>query len=210
MEQPIVYTVGHSTHPIDDFTELLDTYGITCLIDVRSLPASAHSPQYNQEPLSNYLKRWGIRYLHFGEEFGARQTESGLLDEDGKVDFEKVRKSYTFERGLMQLWDLIRKGEIIALMCSESEPFDCHRFSMISVALEEDGITVQHILRDKSLKSNKELEARLLKRYEKLIPHPDMFNPGITVQDQLKAAYRLRNKDIAFSPYKHQTREEPL
>lgn len=208
MEGPTVYTIGHSTHSIDTFAALLDAFKINCVIDVRSLPASSHSPQYNQEPLSNFLKHRGLRYLHFGEEFGARQTDPELLDKEGKVDFDKVRKSYTFEKGLMQLWDRIRKGDTVALMCSESEPFDCHRFSMISVALQEDGITVQHILKDKTLRSNKDLEAQLLKKYEKKLPQRDMFNPGITVGDQLRAAYRLRNQDIAFSPYKSQPRGE--
>ncbi len=201
MDKPVIYTVGHSTHQIDYFLDLLKAYSINCLIDVRSLAASSYNPQYNKEPLSNFLKNNGITYLHFAEEFGARHTDPDLLDEEGKVDFEKVRKSWLFKNGVERLWLGLDKGFIIALMCSEGEPFDCHRFSMISIALQKDGFEVKHILKDKTLKSNAELEKQLIKKYDKKIPKPDIFQTNISADDQLKAAYRLRNKEIAFSPY---------
>jgi len=207
VNKPIIYTVGHSTHQLDYFLELLKEYNINCLIDVRSLPASSYNPQYNQEPLSNFLRHNRITYLHFPEEFGARHTDPDLLDDEGAVDFEKVRKSWNFKNGVEKLWLGIDKGSIIALMCSESDPFDCHRFSMISIALEKDGFEVKHILKDKSLKSNAELEKQLLKKYEKKLPKPDMFNPNVSEDDQIKEAYRLRNKEIAFSPYKKEVAE---
>jgi uncharacterized protein (DUF488 family) len=201
MDKPVIYTVGHSTHQIEYFLDLLKAYSINCLIDVRSVAASSYNPQYNKEPLSNFLKNNGITYLHFPEEFGARHTDPDLLDEEGKVDFEKVRKSWLFKNGVERLWLGLDKESIIALMCSEGEPFDCHRFSMISIALEKDGFEVKHILKDKTLKSNAELEQQLLKKYAKKIPKPDIFQPTISADDQLKVAYRLRNKEIAYSPY---------
>lgn len=201
MDKPIIYTVGHSTHQLDYFLELLREYSVNCLLDVRSVAASAYNPQYNQEPLKIFLNSNGITYLHFAEEFGARHNDPELLDNEGKVDFEKVRKSWLFKNGVERLWQDVDKGLIIALMCSESEPFDCHRFSMISVALNREGFEVKHIMKDKSLKTNAELEKQLLIKYDKKLPKPDMFNPNVTLEDQLKVAYRLRNKEIAFSPY---------
>jgi len=210
MNRPIIYTVGHSTHPVEVFHDLLKTYSINCLVDVRSVAASSYNPQYNKEPLSDFLEAHNIMYMHFAEEFGARYTDPDLLDEEGKVDFELVRKSWSFKNGVERLWLGIAKGYEIALMCSESEPFDCHRFSMISIALEKDGFDVKHILKDKTIKTNAQLESQLLKKYEKKIPQPDMFQPNISLEDQLKAAYRLRNKEIAYSPYLKQPQEENL
>jgi len=201
MDKPTIYTLGHSTHSPEYFLELLKTYSINCVIDVRSVAASSYNPQYNKEPLSDFLKNNGITYLHFADEFGARHTDPDLLDEEGKVDFEKVRKSWLFKNGVERLWSGLDKGFIIALMCSEGEPFDCHRFSMISVALEKDGLVVKHILKDKTIKSNGELEKQLLKKYDKKIPRRDIFQPNISADDQLKVAYKLRNKEIAYSPY---------
>jgi uncharacterized protein (DUF488 family) len=206
--RPVIYTVGHSTHQLDYFFELLNEYGVTCLIDVRSVAASSYNPQYNQEPLKKYLKGKGITYLHFAEEFGARHADPDLLDDEGKVDFAKVRKSWAFKNGVERIWQGLDKGFIISLMCSESEPFDCHRFSMVSIALDNDGFDVKHIMKDKTLKTNTDLENQLLKKYDKKLPKPDMFNPNVTLDDQLKEAYRLRNKEIAFSPYSKIPQEE--
>lgn len=208
MDRPVIYTVGHSTHPIEFFLKLLQAYSVNCLIDVRSVAASSYNPQYNKEPLSNFLKANGITYMHFAGEFGARHTDPDLLDDEGKVNFELVRKSWHFKNGVDRLWQEVDKGFTIALMCSESEPFDCHRFSMISIALEKDSFEVKHILKDKTTKTNAQIENQLLKKYEKKIPQPDMFQPDITLDDQLKAAYRLRNKEIAYSPYSKQLQEE--
>jgi uncharacterized protein (DUF488 family) len=172
------------------------------------MAASAYNPQYNKEPFSNFLKQHDVTYMHFAEEFGARHADPDLLDDEGKVDFEKVRKSWSFKNGVERIWLGLDKGFTVALMCSESDPFDCHRFSMVSIALEKDGFEVKHILKDKTLKSNAELEQQLLKKYDKKIPKPDMFQPNITIDDQLQVAYRLRNKEIAFSPYEKEVAEK--
>lgn len=203
-----IYTVGHSTHEINYFIELIKSFAINCIIDVRSVAASAYNPQFNKEPLSNCLKNNGIVYMHFAEEFGARHTDPDLLDDEGKVDFDKVRKTYLFKRGVERLWKGVEKGFKISLMCSEGEPFDCHRFSMISKALQKEGFEVYHILKDKSLKTNAQLEKQLLKKYNKKIPQPSFFEPDITLEEQLKIAYRLRNKEIAFSPYSKIVQQE--
>jgi uncharacterized protein (DUF488 family) len=201
MDKPIIYTIGHSTHPLNYFLSLLREYNINCLVDVRSVAASSYNPQYNKEPLSNFLKNNGIIYMHLPEEFGARHSDPDLLDEKGKVDFAKVRKSWNFKNGVERLQSGIDKGYTISLMCSESDPFDCHRFSMIAVALQQAGFKVLHVMKDKSLKSTADLEQLLLKKYAPQLPKSDMFQPNVTHEDQLNVAYRLRNMEIAFSPY---------
>jgi uncharacterized protein (DUF488 family) len=203
-----VYTVGHSTHEINYFVELLKHFNINCIVDVRSVAASSYNPQYNKAFLSNNLKKNSIVYMHFAEEFGARHNDPELLDEEGKVDFDKVRKSYNFQCGVERLWKGVEKGFQIALMCSESDPFDCHRFSMVSVALVKEGFEVFHILKDKTIKTNAQLENQLLKKYGKKIPVPSIFEQNITFKEQLNFAYKLRNKEIAYSPYSAFVQEE--
>lgn len=196
-----IYTVGHSNHEIKYFIELIKHFGINCIVDVRSVAASSHNPQFNKSFLSTTLRKDNIFYMHFAQEFGARHTDPELLDDDGKVDFEKVRTSYHFKKGIERLWKGVERNFKIALMCSEGEPFDCHRFSMISVALEKDGFNVFHILKDRTLKTNAQLERQLLKKYEKKLPEPSIFESPMTIDKQLKIAYKMRNQDIAFSPY---------
>ncbi|MGM9508178.1 DUF488 domain-containing protein [Larkinella sp. GY13] len=193
-----IYTVGHSNHETSYFGELLETVGITCVVDVRTIPASTYNPQFNRAALSAFLKNRQIAYLHLPEEFGARHDHPELLDDFGRVDFEKVHQSAAFQSGVNRLLKGLERNFVIALMCSEADPLDCHRFAMIARYLTENGFEVYHILRDKTILSNAALEDELLKKYRKKIPQPTLFDPDIPRNRQLDAAYRLRNQDIGW------------
>ena len=147
MPKPVIYTIGHSNHPAEYFLELLVAHGVDCVVDVRSIPSSQYNPQYNKPNLAAYLHENDIIYLHFGREFGARRTNAFLHDEDGRVDFEKVRQTEAFRLGTVRLEQGIEKGFVPALMCAEADPLECHRFSMIANYLKEHGYEVQHILK---------------------------------------------------------------
>ena len=138
--------------------------------------------------------------MHFKEEFGARQEDEKLLDEHGCVNFVWFRKTRAFQDGVERIDIGLEKGFKIALMCSEGNPLECHRFSMISVYLEEIGIKVQHILKDKTLLSNQALEEQLLKKFKKKLPQPSLFEPNIDEKKQLKVAYQLHNQWIGWQP----------
>lgn len=197
-EKREIFTVGHSNHTIDYFLELLQSQHIDCLIDVRSMPASKYNPQFNWEPLKNFLSNKGITYMHFKDEFGARHEEEDVLDQNGQVDFELFRKTFNFQQGIERVDIGVSKGFKIALMCSEGNPLECHRFSMIAIYLDEIGFEVKHILKDKSIKTHKELEDVLLKKYIKKLPKRSLFEPDIDEKTKLKAAYRLHNKEIGW------------
>jgi uncharacterized protein (DUF488 family) len=160
--------------------QMLKAHNIDCIVDVRSVAWSKFE-QFRQENLKTSLKRSNIIYLHFADEFGARRKERALLDAEGRVDFEKVRSSALFQKGVERLTNGAAKGYSIALMCAESEPLECHRFGMIAPALSE--FEVLHILRDKRVKTQKELENEIVKKYS----------------TDLKTAYKLLNKKIGYS-----------
>lgn len=187
------HTIGHSVYPIDEFIALLKSNGINCIVDVRSSPYSRFASQYNREILNEELKKAGILYLFMGEALGARYEDSALLFEDGRVDFDRVRQTDTFKAGIGRVIDGLQKGYSISLMCSEKEPFDCHRFVLVSKALQEEGIEVRHITPDAVI-LNSELEDRLFKKY-KLSRH-DLFS---SEEDNVAEAYRRRNLDIAYN-----------
>ena len=105
--------------------------------------------------------------MHFGEEFGARHRNPELWDDDGVVDFEKVQRSRAFQNVIERVDIGLSKGFNIALMCSEGNPLECHRFSMVSSYLVDDGFDVYHILKNKSLATHAELLDKLEKKYFK-------------------------------------------
>jgi hypothetical protein len=83
-------------------------------------------------------------------------------------------------------------------MCSEANPFDCHRFSLISYQLVKEGVRVNHILEDGDFVGNSELEDQLLEKYYKKLPQSTLFET-VTKEMQLEVAYRLRSKYVAYS-----------
>jgi uncharacterized protein (DUF488 family) len=64
MQRPTIFTIGHSTHPIDEFVGLLQAHGIEEIVDVRSISKSRHNPQFNEDDLKESLRKVGIRYKH--------------------------------------------------------------------------------------------------------------------------------------------------
>lgn len=178
--------------------KLLQAYRVNCVVDVRSIAASRYNPQYNRKALSDYLNIHFITYLHFAEEFGARQSSPEALDDGGRVDFDKVRQLPAFKNGVQRLRQGADRGYIIALMCAESDPLDCHRFAMITPALVEGGFDVRHILKNKSILTNRELEDRLLKKYGKKLPKADAFHADLSREEKLRLAFKLRNDEVGW------------
>jgi len=197
MARPRLFTIGHSTHKIDFFIGLLKTHNVTCVVDVRTLAASRFNPQYNKSALSASLRDNDVTYIHMPEEFGARPTNPSLLT-NGRVDFDKVRNSEGFKKGVERLRHGVNKGFTIALMCAEADPLECHRFSMISVAVKNE-FEILHILKDTSITTNVDLEQELLKKYKKKMLTSDLFQSLHTQQERLAAAYKLQNEEIGFA-----------
>jgi len=157
-----IYTIGSSIHTIDEFISLLNKHKINAVADVRSVPYSQHTPQYNKEVLIKTLKGKSIYYLDFSKEFGARRNEEDAYT-NNRVDFKKVIKLPNFIHGIERISTGISKGYKIALLCTEKNPLDCHRFSLVSKALiEKLDINVDHILFDGEILNHYELEKNML------------------------------------------------
>jgi uncharacterized protein (DUF488 family) len=198
----IIYTIGHSNHSLDYFKELLLFYDINCLVDIRSIPASSHTPQFNKVPLNNYLKLHEISYLHFGKEFGARRFD--CLDADNNVDFIKAVKTQDFINGVSRIEKGIISGFKIAIMCSEGQPLECHRFAMVARYFDSNGFNVKHILKDKSLVDHKFLQDKMINEYlkKKKIKEIDLMFGLYNEEQQINDAYKMKNKEIAFCAQK--------
>src|SRR5690606_17133945 len=80
MKKPIIYTIGHSTHAIDEFMSLLKTANIQVLVDVRTIPKSRHNPQFNKADLEATLKQESIVYIHLDQLGGLRHTTKASIN----------------------------------------------------------------------------------------------------------------------------------
>ena len=195
-----LYTVGHSNQTLEEFLSLLQCHGVNCVVDVRSVPASKYAPQFNEESLKSFLKLHDIQYLAFGDEFGARRTD--CTNNEGQVDFEVAITTPLFQQGAKRLMKGLEKGFCIALMCSEADPLECHRFSLVSRYFHNQGIEVLHILKDAELASQIEVEKRMVNEFlhsrKYHLAEVDELFGTYTAEDQLKDAYKLKNKEIGY------------
>ena len=143
-----IFTVGHSTLPLEEFIGMLKAYGIACLADIRTVPRSRHNPQFNDDTLGIALRTAKIDYVALPALGGLRRARqdspnTGWRNESfrGYADYMQTEE---FARGLEELVALSRK-ERTAIMCAEAVPWRCHR-SLVADALAIRGIPVVEML----------------------------------------------------------------
>jgi len=190
-ESGTVFTVGHSTHSIEVFLALLARHGITAVADVRSVPASRFTPQFNQRPLHASLDRAGVRYVSLGRELGARPDDRSCY-RDGQVQFERLSQRPAFAEGIQQLMTGRQTGRI-AVLCTEQEPLDCHRTILVSEALARAGASVVHIHGDGRLEAHDDAIHRLMVTFG--LDQPDLFRDE---SDRRAEALSRQERRIAY------------
>jgi uncharacterized protein (DUF488 family) len=146
--EPLICTIGHSTHPLDEFVGILKTNDVTHIIDVRTVPRSRHNPQFNKETLPGSLKVAGIKYTHMPGLGGLRHARKDSINGAwrnasfrGYADYMQTRE---FAANVQDVMELAEK-ERCALMCAEAVPWRCHR-SLIADALTVRGMRVEDII----------------------------------------------------------------
>jgi uncharacterized protein (DUF488 family) len=197
---PRLFTVGHSNQDLRSFLDLLERVGITAVADVRSHPHSRRLPHFSGPDLAVALRGRGLHYVFLGDLLGGRPDDPDLYDTDGRVDYERVRTTDLFKRGLHRLRDGMERF-VVVLMCSEADPLDCHRGLMITPALVELGIFPEHIRLDGSVESTPDMEQRLLDEIGAEAPYEGLFADEWTAEDQrreLACAYRAMARRKAF------------
>jgi uncharacterized protein (DUF488 family) len=145
---PLVMTIGHSTRPLEEFIQLLQAHGATCVVDVRTVPRSRHNPQFNQDSLPQSLKEAGLKYVHMAGLGGLRHTKGDSPNMGwrnasfrGYADYMQTPE---FAESIEELIHLAKQDRIV-LMCAEAVPWRCHR-SLIADALLVRGIRTENIL----------------------------------------------------------------
>jgi uncharacterized protein (DUF488 family) len=144
----MIYTIGHSTHPIDEFISILQAYEIEFVIDVRSIPKSRHNPQFNEGELKDALGKANIDYLRLEELGGRRRTSETSVNTAWRNTafrgFADYMQTLEFKGGIEQLI-LQAADKQAVIMCAEAVPWRCHH-SLIGDALLVRDIPVIDII----------------------------------------------------------------
>jgi uncharacterized protein (DUF488 family) len=150
----VLYTIGHSTHPIEIFTSLLLRHEVRLLIDVRAFPASRRWPQFNRDELKAALERTEIFY-RWCQRLGGRRR---LLPHESphRAWHHAAFRSYAdYADGAQFAGALARLSELAAtqtsvIMCAEGLWWRCHR-RIIADHMTARGWEVRHIMPDGDL-----------------------------------------------------------
>ena len=133
MDKKTIYTIGTSNRSLIDFLEILHSFGIKCVIDVRRFPTSRFA-HFKKNNLSVKLEQAGFSYVYYGDRLGGFR--------DG--GYKSHMKTDVFLEALGDIERLAGK-EPTVLLCAEKLPWRCHR-RFIGAALEEREWEVIHIL----------------------------------------------------------------
>lgn len=143
-----IYTIGHSTRPIEEFIELLKAHSITQLVDIRTIPKSRHNPQYGQDELERSLVSAGIKYAYLKKLGGLRPAAKDSINDAWRNksfrNYADYMQTDDFRQGIHELMD-VAGSETTAIMCAEAVPWRCHR-SLVSDALLTRGVPVCEII----------------------------------------------------------------
>jgi uncharacterized protein (DUF488 family) len=151
-----LWTIGHSTRPVEALIGLLRTHGVRVLADVRTTPYSRYNPQFHQDALTASLQRAGIDYRHMpglgGRRKSRRDSENLGWRNTSFRGYADYMQTPPFRNALEELMALAQRLPV-AIMCAEAVPWRCHR-NLIADALVCQGGTVRHIISDTALQTH--------------------------------------------------------
>ena len=188
-----IFTIGYAGFSVHEFIDALTFHKVSAVIDVRSVPFSSYSPEYDAPVISQTLEGRNICYRTFAREFGAKQRDKKFYNRRGYIDFEEFAKSEQFQDGVKKILDAMNNDSVIAFMCAEKDPINCHRAILVARAFHKLKKTVVHIKPYGESENHKDLELRLIEKY-----CPEMTREILFASDWLNEAYRRCNEKIGW------------
>lgn len=144
----IIWTIGHSTRPFEDFLAMLRSFSIEVIADVRHYPGSKRFPQFNKDFLEITLPQRDIQYIHFKELGGRRKailnSKNIAWRNDAFRGYADYMETHAFKNAVHKL-EAVGRNRRTAFMCSEAVWWRCHR-SLVSDYLKANHWRVMHIM----------------------------------------------------------------
>ena len=143
-----IWTIGHSTRSFAEFLEMLQSFNIQMLADVRRYPGSKRYPHFNSEFLKKELAQYQIDYIHYGDLGGRRTPRPDSVNTAWRHTafrgYADYMESNSFQKAVEDL-AAAAMVKTTAYMCSEAPWWRCHR-SLISDFLKVNHWNVYHIM----------------------------------------------------------------
>jgi uncharacterized protein (DUF488 family) len=169
--EKIVWTIGHSNHPLERFLGLLEQHRIELLVDIRSSPYSRYASQFNTDVIREPLRARAVDYLFLGNLLGGRAGDEQFYDREGYVLYDRLAQSPEFQQGIARLLRELSGPQPstpnpqlstlnsqpstlspqpstlnrrLALMCGEEDPTNCHRRLLVGRVLRRRSVRCGH------------------------------------------------------------------
>ena len=144
-------TVGHGTASADELVRILQGASVASVVDIRRYPGSARSPHLAREAVAQWLPAAGLSYRWEPALGGRRRLPAGTASPDTWWTVEAFRAyaAWTRTPEFADALAAVRAQaatEVVAVLCSETVWWRCHRRLVADVAVLAHGVPVRHVL----------------------------------------------------------------
>jgi uncharacterized protein (DUF488 family) len=157
VSMPLI-TFGHGTACEDRIAELLLSAGVSALVDVRTAPGSRRNPQVARAELERWLPGHGISYRWEKRLGGFRRPAPDSPDVAWREDaFRGYAGHMRRPEFLAAIDEVLAQAACrrLAVMCSESVWWRCHRRLIADFAEIARGVPVRHLMHDGRLAAHR-------------------------------------------------------
>ena len=146
-------TVGHGPRDRNALGDLLTGAGVDLVVDVRRFPGSRNNPDVARSALADWLADLGLDYRWDERLGGRRRLVPGAPVADGwwtVAQFAAYAAHTRTPEFAAALDEVLAEAEtgVVAVMCSESVWWRCHRRLIADVAVLGRGVPVTHLMPD--------------------------------------------------------------
>ncbi|WP_104522415.1 DUF488 domain-containing protein [Blastococcus atacamensis] len=160
-------TVGHGPEDRESLGARLTAAGVEVVVDVRRFPGSRNNPDVRREALAEWLPAAGVGYRWEERLGGRRALPAGtpVVDDWWTVAQFAAYAAHTRTPEFVAALDEVlaeADGRTVAVMCSESVWWRCHRRLIADVAVLARGYDVVHLMPDGRLTPHRPSEGAVL------------------------------------------------
>lgn len=151
-----VYTLGYQGISLDKYIEILLSFGVGIVLDVRETPWS-FKRGFTKAEMEKNLNKAGISYIHLrsaGNPSTNRKTAQSPEECLGRYKIYLKAHPECLQHLLSYIDEANKMGKPACLTCYEQIPSQCHRSILIEhLLLKEPGLTVIHLGLNQKIKN---------------------------------------------------------
>jgi len=149
-------TLGHGTATADELAQVIREAAIESVVDVRSVPKSRRHPQFWREAMERWVPEQSGSTYRWESALGGfrkanRESPNIALRHPSFRAYADYMETEAFSRALAVILARAATSRV-AILCSETLWWRCHRRLIADAAVLLHGVDVQHVMHDGTLR----------------------------------------------------------